>query len=116
MHRCISPRSLTSLNVTGARKRNGLRLVTLQIVTNGEQDVTNLRQTLKELEARRNRVRQELLRVDAAIDALRNLNHFGRLVKRRKPIRTLSVAARSRIAAAQRARWARWKAQQKSTA
>jgi hypothetical protein len=79
--------------------------------------VTNLRQTLKELAAQRSRVRQELLRLDAAIDALRNVNHFGRLVTtRRRPIRRLSVAARSRIAAAQRARWAKYKAQQKSAA
>ena len=80
-----------------------------------EQDVTNLRQMLTELEAQRGRAQAELLRLDAAIDALRNVNHLGRLVpmRRRKPVRTLSIAARSKIAAAQRARWAKLRTQQK---
>lgn len=83
--------------------------------------MTNLQQMLKELEAERNRVQQRLLRLDAAIEALRNVDHTGTLmesrVRRPRNVRRkLSVAARSRIAAAQRARWAKLRAQRKKAA
>lgn len=83
--------------------------------------MANLRQMLKELEAERNRMQLQLRRLDAAIEALRNVDHTGRLreprVRRsRNARRKLSAAARSRIAAAQRARWAKLRAQQKKAA
>ncbi len=83
--------------------------------------MANLQQMLKELDAERNRVQQRLRRLDAAIEALRNVDHTGKLLESRvrrprNARRKLSAAARSRIAAAQRARWARLRAQQKKAA
>ncbi len=84
-------------------------------------DMANLQQMLKELDAEHNRMQQQLRRLEAAIEALRNVNHTGRLAgptvrRSRNARRKLSAAARSRIAAAQRARWAKLRAQQKKAA
>lgn len=83
--------------------------------------MANLQQMLKELDVERNRVQQKLRRLEAAIEALRNVDHTGRLMEsrvRRPPNarRKLSAAARSRIAAAQRARWAKLRVQRKKAA
>ena len=65
-----------------------------------------------ELRTERNRAQKEVEQLNAALAALGGLGHAsgasprGRAVKKR---RTMSVAARKRIAAAQRARWAKWK-------
>jgi hypothetical protein len=72
----------------------------------------NLSGTLKELQLERVRAAQEVRRLDEAIAALGKIagrNHAGR-TSGRKPKRTVSAAGRRRIAAAQRARWAKWKA------
>jgi hypothetical protein len=69
--------------------------------------MANFDEVLKDLE-------QERSRLDQAIEVLGTL--VGRKGRRttqtraNRPRRTLSVAARRRIAAAQRARWAKWKA------
>lgn len=53
-------------------------------------------------------LKQERARIDAAVRALTTLGTtFGPRI--RKGRRKLSAAARARIAAAQRKRWARWK-------
>ena len=69
--------------------------------------MANLVEVLKDLE-------QERRRLDQAIEALGALvgrnNWRTSRMKANRPRRTLSVAARRRIAAAQRARWAKWKA------
>jgi hypothetical protein len=69
--------------------------------------MANLAGMLKELEQERSRLDQAI----AAIGSLVGRNRL-KLVRpkaaRRK--RTLSIAARRKIAAAQRARWAKWKA------
>jgi len=65
-----------------------------------------------ELRTERDRAQREVEQLNAALAALGGLGHAGarsprgRAVKKRKP---LSAAARKRIAAAQRARWAKWK-------
>jgi len=67
---------------------------------------------LKELKIERIRAEREVRRLDAAIAVLGKLagrNHAG-LTLERSPKRTMSAAGRRRIAAAQRARWAKWKA------
>lgn len=68
---------------------------------------------LKELRYERERIQQELERVEGVITAMANLSPDGRrgmkLSRTRKPRRKLSAAARARIAAAQRARWAKFK-------
>jgi hypothetical protein len=66
--------------------------------------MANLAEVLKQLE-------QERSRLDHAIHAISGLvgrNGAGPGARRRT--RTLSVTARRKIAAAQRARWAKWKA------
>ena len=65
-----------------------------------------------ELRTERDRAQKELAQLNAALAALGGLGHAragsprGRAVKKRKPI---SAAARKRIAAAQRMRWAKWR-------
>lgn len=71
--------------------------------------MANLSQAVKQLHKERERLQRELGRIDAALQALGSANHS------RGPRRALSVAARRRIAAAQRARWAKFKRAQKAT-
>ena len=70
--------------------------------------MASLGQILKQLQGERSRTERELRRLDGAIAAFEKLvgNNPGpgRL---RKPRRKLSVAARRRIAKAQKARWAK---------
>ena len=77
----------------------------------------NLVKVLAALTKEQKRLQGELHNVDAAITALRGVNGGGRNVSsiaRRQ--RRLSAAARKRIAAAQKARWARFRAQKKAAA
>lgn len=80
----------------------------------------SLPQIVVELEARRDTVQRELDHLNTAIGALRGAKtpegsrKIG--VGSPKPRRTMSVSARKRISAAQRARWATWKAKQKKAA
>jgi len=73
----------------------------------------NLRGIVQQLKTQRDRTQKEVERLNAALMALGNLGSQSsglrriRTVKSRKP---LSAAARKKIAAAQRARWAKWKA------
>jgi len=80
----------------------------------------SLSQIAGELEAKRNRVQRELTQLTAAISALRGANaeDGSKSVgsKATKPRRTMSASARKKIAAAQRVRWAAWKAKRKKTA
>ncbi len=77
--------------------------------------MSNLLPILKELNSRRNQLQTELVRVTAAIEALSGLGGKKMaVVSGGQPRRTLSVSARKRIAAAQRARWAKYRAQKKA--
>jgi hypothetical protein len=74
----------------------------------------NLDQIITDLQSENKRLVGELKRVQGALTVLRRLNVTGngiratvtKLGRRRR----LSAAARKRIADAQRARWAKWKA------
>jgi hypothetical protein len=81
--------------------------------------MSNISSILNQLQARRRQAQQELGRLDSAINALKGLvtasNHGGGNASS-TPRRTMSAAARKKIAAAQRARWAAWKAKQKKAA
>lgn len=69
--------------------------------------MANLAEVLRELEHERGRI-DEAIR---AIGKLVGRNQTAKIVSiAGRPKRTMSVAARRRIAAAQRARWAKWKA------
>jgi len=64
---------------------------------------------IAQLKAERDKAAQQVNALDTAIRALSGLNSAGATRGRR----TMSAAARARIAAAQRARWAKVKGQQK---
>ena len=76
--------------------------------------MANLNQIITDLQNENKRLEGELKQVRGALIVLRKLNlsgngsrsAIGKLVRRRR----LSPAARKRIADAQRARWAKWKA------
>lgn len=67
---------------------------------------------VRELRAQRDRAQKEVEQLNAALTALGNLgsgngrSKRGLVAIKRKP---MSAAARKKIAAAQRARWAKWK-------
>jgi hypothetical protein len=65
---------------------------------------------LRNLRSQRDDLQSQIERLDNAISTLAGLD--GRRGRRGGP-RHLSAAARNRIAAAQRARWAKWKAAHK---
>ncbi len=75
----------------------------------------NLDKVVKSLVSEQKSLQSKLSQVEAAISALRGMSQNGRSVGAR-PKRVLSVAARRRIAAAQRARWAKYKQQKKAAA
>jgi hypothetical protein len=82
--------------------------------------MSNLSQILNQLQTQRRQVQGELSRLDSAINALRGLNTSNGSGKSlngaARPRRIMSAAARKKIASAQRARWAAWKAKQKKAA
>jgi hypothetical protein len=63
---------------------------------------------IQQLEKQRSDVQREVIRLDAAISALRGMNGATRGIGAIKlPTRRISAAGRRRIAEAQRQRWAR---------
>jgi|HubBroStandDraft_6_1064221.scaffolds.fasta_scaffold1148919_2 hypothetical protein len=70
---------------------------------------------LSQLQAEREKMLKEVSKLEQAIGVLRGLNHTTGSPSGRSPSR-MSLAARRRIAAAQRVRWAKWKAAQKKAA
>jgi hypothetical protein len=74
----------------------------------------NLATVVGQLKRERERARKEVEGLDTALRVLGSLVSPNRrstgVVKVAKKRRTMSAAARKRIAAAQRARWAKWKA------
>jgi hypothetical protein len=74
----------------------------------------NLATAVQQLKQERARTQKEVEKLDAAIRVLSGLTGTKRgLGRGRAGIgkrRTMSASARKRIAAAQRARWAKWKA------
>ena len=77
--------------------------------------MANLTAVVADLRAERDRALKTVEQIDAALAALDGLGHKPpRTLQRRSGgRRTMSAAARRRIAAAQRARWAKWKAAHK---
>jgi hypothetical protein len=72
-----------------------------------------LSQTIRELKIQRNRAQRDLEKLSVAIKALESLEGSVAATGETKPKRKMSAAARARIAAFQRARWAKIKAQKK---
>ncbi len=75
----------------------------------------NLSRVLNQLQTHRARIQQELARLDAAITALRGTSNGLGKIRVSKSRRTMSIAARRKIAKAQRERWAKWRRKQKKT-
>ena len=76
--------------------------------------MANLGEMVKELTQERSRMAGEVRTLDKAISVLRKLTKGTRLalVTGGRKRRTMSAAGRRKIAAAQKARWAMWKATQ----
>ena len=71
--------------------------------------MANLRQVLNQLRGERSRTKKELNRLDDAIAAFEKLvgNNARPAARKPRARRKLSTAARSKIAKAQKARWAK---------
>ncbi|MFY9908565.1 MAG: hypothetical protein WCF22_17560 [Candidatus Sulfotelmatobacter sp.] len=82
--------------------------------------MTNLATVVQQLRKERDQARKRVEQLDQALEALTGVGGIRGTSGRRRRVdapeagRTMSAAARKRIAAAQRARWAKWKAVQKS--
>ena len=76
--------------------------------------MSNLAKVVHQLQKERDQARRRVEQLDEALNALGGLDGLrgtvGRAQTAGKKRRTMSAAARKRIAAAQRARWAKWKA------
>jgi hypothetical protein len=78
----------------------------------------NRSRVVGQLKQERDQTRAKLGRLDTALKLLEDLGTAGRNAAPGREVasggrRTMSAAARKRIAAAQRAGWAKWKASQK---
>jgi len=83
--------------------------------------MSNLANVVQQLKKERNQAQLRVERLGQALKALTGLGGLrgnapgvGRTDKSRLKRRTMSAAARKRIATAQRARWAKWKAAQRN--
>ena len=80
----------------------------------------NLANTVLQLKKDRDQAQKRLAQLDAALKALASLGGSpGRLARAHtsgKQRRTISAAARKRIAAVQRARWAKWRVARRNKA
>ncbi len=79
--------------------------------------MVNLSKVVRQLKQERDQTRAKLQQLDTALKVLGEVTANGRTQGRADgnsgTRRTMSAAARKKIAAAQRARWAKWKAAQK---
>lgn len=67
-----------------------------------------IKRVVRELRREKSRVQSELQRISSALDALQRLGR-SELKREVKTVRKFSVATRKKMAAAQRARWAKLK-------
>ncbi len=74
--------------------------------------MASMEQVLKQLRAARGEALRELQKLDAAIGALEGARDGSRSTSRSRP--RLSGAARRKISLAQKARWAKFRAQRKA--
>jgi hypothetical protein len=78
----------------------------------------NLANVVQQLRKERDQARRRIEQLDGALKVLGSLGglqgRVGRAQAAGKKRRTMSAAARKRIAVAQRARWAKWKAAKRS--
>ena len=76
--------------------------------------MANLATVVQQLKKERDQAQRQVEQLDAALNALGSLDGLRRRTERAQTAgqkrRPMSAAARRRIAAAQRARWTKWKA------
>jgi hypothetical protein len=72
--------------------------------------MANVRVVLQQLQRQRNQLEFQISRLDKAIRTLLGLKASGKRT-RKTGSRRISAAARARIAAAQKERWAKWRKQ-----
>ena len=92
-------------------------MLAVTMLARGGDTMANLGGIVQQLKTQRDRAQKEVDRLNAALIALGSIgNRNGRLtrVRTRKKRKPLSAVARKKIAAAQRARWAKWKAARRS--
>ncbi len=70
----------------------------------------SLNGVVQQLKKERERIQRDMERLSAALTALGRSRRKLRGTRAHKTRRPMSASARKRIAAAQRARWAKWKA------
>jgi hypothetical protein len=81
--------------------------------------MSNFSNVIRQLRKERDQAQKRMEQLERALEALTGIGSARVTGRRRVPItlpakrRTMSAAARKRIAAAQRARWAKWKGAQK---
>jgi acetate kinase len=78
------------------------------LVRGGNLDMANLSQIVEQLKTEEERLKRELKTVSGVLAA------FGGRLEKRTVVRKLSAAGRKRIAAAQRARWAKIRGEKQS--
>jgi hypothetical protein len=78
--------------------------------------MSNLTKVVQRLKEERDQAQRRIEQLDEALKALTGLGVVGRhgSAPSSRKRRTMSAAARKRIAAAQRARWAKWKSAQRA--
>jgi hypothetical protein len=77
----------------------------------------NLTNVIRQLRKERDQARKRIEQLDEALKALTGVGGLNKKIGHAQTSggrRTMSAAARKRIAAAQRARWAKWKTAQKT--
>jgi hypothetical protein len=74
----------------------------------------NISKVVKQLKIERDKVEKQLSGLNAALAAFVGTYYIGAKPKSARKKRTMSAAGRKRIAAAQRARWAKIKAKKKA--
>lgn len=107
----------TPLTWNGAAVRKGLQSRRAVTIPARGRTMSNLAKVVIQLRRERDKAQKSLEQLDRALMALGGLSGLrkgasGAQKLRMKP-RTMSAEARKRIAAAQRARWAKWKAKHK---
>lgn len=81
--------------------------------------MSNLENVVQQLRKERDQAQKRIGQLDEALKVLTGVGGVSRTNRKHSQAqasgkrRTMSAAARKRIAAAQRARWAKWKADQK---
>jgi hypothetical protein len=78
----------------------------------GIESMANVSSIVRQLKAERDHVAKQLSGMDAALRAFANV--YGRINRPGRKTRKLSAASRAKIAAAQKRRWAKVRAKQKS--